>query len=273
MKSLVSIILGVYNPNKYELRKAVESIIDQSYANWELLIYDDGSSNKYIEYIQHIETWDIRISVYRNEKHHSLAYGLNYLLELANGDYIARMDGDDYCNPIRLEKMIQFLERNPTYDWVGSNTYIIDENGSVKGTREYPESPKSEDYLSFSPFVHPAVIFRKTALEEVEGYRVHALTQRGEDYELFMRMHSQGMRGYNIQEPLFYYRERTDQYRRRMIKFQVNEMILRYKGFKKLDLPKRQYTPYIFKPLVVCILPNAVLMHRKNKKILRERYQ
>ncbi len=273
MKSLVSIMLGTYNPDKKELQKAVESIINQTYSNWELLIYDDGSTELCASYIQSIGESDSRIKVYRNEEHHSLAYGLNYLLKLAKGNYIARMDGDDYSDPERLEKMFNFLESEPSYHWVGCNTYIINESGNIQGIRKYPEIPTAIDYLNYSPFVHPAVMFRKSALEEVKGYRVNVHTQRGEDYELFMRMHSIGMRGYNIQEPLFYYRERANQYSRRSIQFQVQEMILRYKGFKRLEIPKRHYTPYVFKPLLIYMLPNTVLLNRKNRKILRERYQ
>ncbi len=273
MKSLISIMLGTYNPDRKELQKAVQSIINQTYSNWELLIYDDGSTESCATYIQSIGKSDNRITVYRNEEHHSLAYGLNYLLKLAKGDYIARMDGDDYSDARRLEKMLGFLEVQPLYHWVGCNTYIINESGDIQGIRKYPEIPTETDYLNFSPFVHPAVMFRKSALEEVKGYRVHTNTQRGEDYELFMRMHSIGMRGYNIQEPLFYYRERANQYSKRSLQFQVQEMILRYKGFRELKIAKRRYTPYVFKPLLIYILPNTVLLNRKNRKTLRERYQ
>ena len=94
-----------------------------------------------------------------------------------------------------------------------------------------PEVPISEDFLKYSPYIHPSVMFCKKELQQ-NGYRVSKLTRRCEDYELFMRLHSQGFKGYNLQENLFLYREEKESYKKRKIRFRVYEMMIRYQGFK-----------------------------------------
>lgn len=157
----ISVIMGVYNPkNKEQLMAAVASIVNQTFQNWEMLLYDDGSESTYIPVIQEAANMDSRITLIRNPKNHGLAYGLNQCIQRAKGRYIARMDDDDISKPQRLEKMYEFLENHKEYQWVGSNSELINEHG-VWGKDTVQEIPQKEDFLAYSPYIHPTVVYVK----------------------------------------------------------------------------------------------------------------
>lgn len=269
-KPAISVLLCVYNPEKEELYEAVQSIIQQSMEDWELLLYDDGSGKEQERYISEIVQSDSRIKYYRSEKNCSLAYGLNKLVGLATGKYIARMDADDRSHPKRLEKCYQFLEAHPEYSWVGSNTYLIDQEGKVWGVRKMPEIPDKIDFLKYSPYIHPAVMFRTEVLRE-NHYTNHKRELRGEDYELFMRLHADGMQGYNLQEELFYYRETADCYKRRKWSCQVREVSIRWHGFRELEIHSIRGLIAVIKPIIVWLLPNSLILNLKKIKIRLEK--
>ena len=120
-----------------------------------------------------------------------------------------------------------------------------------------PAKPRSEDFLRYSPYIHPTVVFRKEILEACQGYTVSPKTRRCEDYELFMRLHSQGYRGYNLGEYLFVYREDDASYIRRTRQSRCNEMQIRYQGFKKLGILNITTIPYLVRPLIGGLIPRA----------------
>lgn len=257
----ISVIMGVYNPKSREqLMAAVESIVNQTFQNWEMLLYDDGSEPIYIPVIQEAADMDSRITLIRNEKNHGLAYGLNQCIQRAKGRYIARMDDDDISKPQRLEKMYEFLEKHKEYQWVGSNSELIDEHG-VWGNDTMEEIPGKEDFLAYSPYIHPTVVFRKKVLERLKGYKVAEETRRCEDYELFMRLHERGYRGYNLQESLLQYREDLNAYKKRKYCYRIREMKVRYEGFKKLGILKPQTVPYVVRPLVSGLISPKLIQY------------
>lgn len=263
-KPSISVLLCVYNPNKEELYAAVESIINQSMKDWEMLLYDDGSHKEQENYIREIARTDKRIKYHRNEKHHSLAYGLNKLMKHASGKYIARMDGDDISHPKRFQKSFEFLETHPEYAWVGCNTSLIDSDGNVWGTRKMPETPEKNDFLRFSPYIHPAVMFRSHIVKFAK-YKKSDKMRRGEDYELFMRLHGEGQRGYNLQEELFFYREDVEDYKRRNFLCSLEEVRIRRRGFKRLQIEDKRRLLYTIKPLIVWAVPNSVILRLKKR--------
>ena len=169
-KPMVSVIMGVYNQwNEAVLREAVNSILNQTYKDLEFIIWDDGSHPDAAKLVQNLAGLDDRIIVAGTEQNRGLAYSLNECIRLARGKYIARMDADDISLPERIAKQVSFLENNPEYSWCGCNTSLFDENG-VWGVRRMPEKPEEKDYLRFSPFVHPSVMFRAMVFDENEGY-------------------------------------------------------------------------------------------------------
>lgn len=263
----ISVIMGVFNPaDKAQFYRAVRSIIQQSFTQWEMILYDDGSGKRYVQTIREAAALDERIRYVRSEKNHGLAYALNECIKRSRGKYIARMDADDISKPERLKKLYDFLESHPKYQWAGSNSELIDERG-VWGIGERKEIPDKKDFLPFSPYIHPAVVFRKAVLVENQGYKVSEATRRCEDYELFMRLHEKGYQGYNLQEPLLQYREDYEAYKKRRYKYYIRETRIRFEGFRKLGILKAQTLPYVVKPLIVGLISPGMMRYiKKNTK-------
>lgn len=254
----VSIIMGVYNEkNKPQVERAINSILNQTWQNFEFIICDDGSCKSFCDWLCEYCKTDDRIRFIRNKKNAGLAVTLNHCLKIASGDYIARMDADDIAVPERIEKQLHFLIENKEYAMVGSNAELIGEEG-VWGRRVMPEKPEKKDFLNNSPFIHPSMLFRTEALRQLNGYSNQSYALRAEDYELFMRAYSMGMRGYNLQESLLLYREDKYAYRKRKYKYRICEYHVRKIGFKQLGIYKGNFR-YVVKPLIVGLIPKKIL--------------
>lgn len=201
---MISVIMPVYNEQKY-LRKAIDSVLNQTYADFELIIINDGSIDDTYNIILELQKNDCRIKLLNHEKNMGLIKSLNDGLEVAKGDIIARMDGDDICCGTRFQKQIDFLTRNSSVKLVGSYVDIIDSEDKVIGEELFFTNGK--DILNFSTRMridiqHPTIMARREAFENFkyrDGYK-HA-----EDYELFCRMAEQFEMA-NIPEKLLMYR-------------------------------------------------------------------
>lgn len=271
MNPRISVIMGVYNQkNKEQLTAAVDSILVQTENDFEFIIYDDGSEEIASSYIRELAGKDERIRVIGKEENHGLAFSLNACIKEARGTYIARMDADDVSYPERLARQVAFLEENKTYAWVGCNAKLMDENG-IWGQRNMPQTPEYEDYLRFSPYIHPTVVYRREIFENHEGYVASEETLRCEDYEIFMRLRQLGYRGYNLQEYLFEYREDRSSYAKRKWKYRVNEARLRYRNFKKMGILFPKGWLYVLRPIVGFFVPNGLI--RKCKKAESDKLQ
>ena len=265
----ISIIMGVYNPSSHRrFFAAVESILRQSRTDWELLLYDDGSPSSSERLIRRASRQDTRIRYLRGHKNRGLAHALNVCIQQAKGCYIARMDDDDLAKPDRLEKQAAFLDAHPAIQWVGSNVELRDEKG-VWGFQKMPEKPQTKDFLFNSPYIHPTVMFRREVLLRHGGYDESPRLNLCEDYELFMRLHQQGERGYNLQEPLLEYWESYESYKKRTFRRRIREMNLRYHGFKELGILETATMPYVLKPLLAGAIPAPVhhYIKRQTKRL------
>jgi len=262
----ISVIMGVFSgKNTNELDRAVSSILTQTFRNFEFIIYDDGSNPKASEFIRNLKNRDKRIIVIGSEENHGLAFSLNKCLEKAKGRYIARMDDDDISLPKRFEKQRAFLEEHPEYDWCGCNAKIFDEQG-VWSVSTRPEHPTAEDYLKYSPYIHPTVMYRRSVLIENGGYRARKETLRCEDYEIFMRLYQAGFKGCNMQEVLFKYHVDRESYHKRDFKFRLYEMKVRYQNFKRMGLLFPFGWLYCMRPIVGTFVPVKLIEFFKHKK-------
>jgi glycosyltransferase involved in cell wall biosynthesis len=200
----VSVILPVYNGSTY-LREAIDCILAQTYANFELIIIDDGSTDNSSEIIA--KYTDSRIKFYRQENQ-GLAATLNKGISLASGIYIARQDQDDVSLPERFCKQVEFLKSNPDYGMVGTWADIWTIGGPSGRIHKHPtESPLLKLKLLFTnPFVHSSIMMRKTILDEVGGYTNNPARHPPEDYELWSRI-ARICEVANIPESLVIYRE------------------------------------------------------------------
>lgn len=252
----VSIIMGVYNtPIKY-VYTAIDSILNQTFTDFEFIICNDGCTDDTFKYIKKIYGKNKKIKLIENENNKGLAYTLNHCLKEAEGEYIARMDSDDYSHSDRIEKQVQILDNNKKIGLVNCNVNVFDETG-IYNERRYSEVITKTNFLKNNPIIHPAVMFRKSEVMKVNGYRDIKKTLRNEDYDLFMRMFANGTKMCTIQEKIFDFREDKESYKRRKYRYRVNEFLIRIEGFKKLGLYP-QGIIYIFKPLVIGLIPYSI---------------
>ena len=126
----VSIIMGVYNCKNLDLLKnSIDSIINQTFKDWEFIICNDGSTDATLDNLNKLKALDQRIKIITYEENKGLAYALNECIKYADGEYIARQDDDDVSYSERIEKQVKFLENNPQYAVVGTNADVYDSNG------------------------------------------------------------------------------------------------------------------------------------------------
>lgn len=263
---MVSVIMGVYNTNSEKiLRTSIESILSQTYRDFELLICDDGSTDNTYEILKRICKTDNRIKLLKNDINLRASGARNRCFEEAKGDFIAIMDADDYSSPERLAEQIDFLTKNNGFDFVGCRgRYFEDYIDNTKGEYWYCDYPEKKDFLVTLPFVHASIMFRKQALFNVQGYSMAKKVIRSEDYDLMMRMYSNGYKGANINKILYYIRRDENTFKRRKYRYRINEAIVKYEGFKKLKLMPMGIV-FAIKPLIVGLIPIKLLNIIKNK--------
>jgi len=184
-KALVSVILPAYNAEDY-LEEAIQSILDQTFKDFELIIIDDKSTDKTSQII--LSFIDPRIVIIKNQKNQGITYSLNKGLEIAKGAYIARMDADDISATNRLELQINYLEQNPSTSLLGCCAEVIDQNGVVFDMMEVPLTNSEIFHTIFSSncFIHPSVIFKKSVITDLGGYDLSSA--QSQDYELWLRV-------------------------------------------------------------------------------------
>lgn len=238
------------------LQDAIRSIVNQTWTDWELLLYDDGSQEPYSSHLRDAAQMDPRIRYFRCDENRGLAHAMNMCLANARGSLIGRMDDDDLSDPHRLETQVAFLRENPQYAWVGCQAWLFDGDG-IWGKGDRPQIPTARDFLKYSPYIHPSVMFRREALDAVGGYYSAPVTWRCEDYELFMRLTAAGYQGYNLPQRLFRYRENRERLTKRRFRYSVNEAIIRCQGFRKMGILSPKNFVYVCKPLAVRLIALA----------------
>lgn len=259
----VSIIMGVFNGER-TLKESIDSIINQTFTDWEFIICDDGSTDQSYEVLLNYAKQDSRIIILQNKTNLSLAASLNKCLEIAQGELIARMDADDISDPRRLEVQIGFIKQNSNYALVGTSVSLFNDKGIWGHRGSFGQPTKTDVFLSKS-FIHPSIIIKKQALISVGNYTVSNLTYRAEDYDLFCKLYYHGFVGFNIKERLLFYREDKDSYKRKKYLYRVNLYMLKRYWFSKLELSGKQYL-YCFKPLIAGMIPSFVMRYYHNIK-------
>ena len=197
----VSILMPVYNAEQY-LVQAIDSIINQTFTDWELIIINDGSTDHSKTIVSRFT--DLRIRYYENESNLKLIKTLNKGIDLCQGEYIARMDADDIAMPDRLQIQVDFMDKHPLHIMCGTNAHIIDNDGNKTG---YIRNLTDNDFLQINllfsdPFIHPSMLIRREILEtnRYDEYYKHV-----EDYELWCRIAPLGQVA-NIDKDLLQYR-------------------------------------------------------------------
>jgi glycosyltransferase involved in cell wall biosynthesis len=183
----VSVVMPVYNSAKY-LPVAIESILNQTYKNFEFIIIDDGSTDASLKMIKDYARKDRCIRVKQNSSNLGICRTLNYGISLAKGRYIARMDGDDWSYPERLSKQVAFMKKHPDVVICGGGVEVSDEKLKLIKVRSYPLSDRTarKNILKINPFAHPVTMYKREIFLKAGWYNERLFTV--EDYDLYFRL-------------------------------------------------------------------------------------
>lgn len=203
-KPLVSVLMTAYNAEKY-IKLAIESILEQTYINFEFIIVEDCSNDNTWEIINEFRKRDSRIRAIKNEYNLNAGGSSNKGLLSCKGKYIVRMDADDWSFPDRIEKQVQYMELNPNIVCSGGSMEVCNEDLEPLGIRKYPLTNKEvfSLILRLNPIPHPASIWRKDAIQKTNGYP--SKLGMSEDYSLVLEVSQYGELG-NMEDILIKYR-------------------------------------------------------------------
>lgn len=266
MSKKISIIMGIYNCAT-TLSEALDSILTQTYTNWNIILCDDGSTDDtYLVAQEYSQKYPDKIILLKNTRNEGLNFTLNRCLTYADGDFVARMDGDDISVTTRFEKEVDALEANPEYAIVSTAMTYFDESGEW-GHGSVITYPQPEDFLRGTPFCHAPCMVRREAYEAVGGYTDNPRYIRVEDYDLWIKMYAKGYRGMNLSEPLYRMRDDRNAIARRKYRYRINEFFVRIKAVKELHLHVKGYF-YALRPLIVGLIPMPIykILHTKRLK-------
>lgn len=269
---LISVLMGVryLREDLFLLKRAVNSILSQSYENFEFLICENGSREEVKMYLRELERAEAKVRLINGVGADTLAEKLNRCLKAAKGEYIARMDDDDVSCSERLATQMEYLQNHSEVAFVGSIA-DLERDGEAAGRRNLPEKPTARDFYFVQPFLHPTLFFRREILEAAGGYCESSRCDGCEDYDLLLRLYECGMTGANIQTPLLTYTLPPRGRKNRSMGQRWNEAKTRFVRFRSLGvLP--QALPYVIKPLVVGLVPSPALEKWKERREKNGRY-
>lgn len=262
----VSVIMGIYNCEK-TLPEAIESIIGQTYTNWELIMCDDGSSDgTYAVARSYADRYPQKITLLRNETNRKLSYTLNRCLEAASGELIARMDGDDMCRSDRFQKQIDFLQSHPDIQLVGTGMQFFDMTGYHRVLMHPHTYPTKDDLKRDVPFFHATIMTYAWVYAALGGYSEGERIERVEDVDLWFRFFKRGYIGANLGEALYFVRENDDAIRRRTLKARINEFVAFKNGIRLLGLPRRFVARKLILIGIKALLPFSVMKWVRKKR-------
>lgn len=264
---IISVLMGIYNCAD-TLPEAIDCILAQTFTDWELILCDDGSVDDTVSVAEEYrKQYPNQIILIKNDKNMGLNYTLNHCLSHARGEFVARMDGDDRCDPTRFEKELQALENHPDIALVSTEMTYFDETGTW-GRSHAKAFPQVRDFISGSPFCHAPCMMRREALRSVGGYTDDIKYLRVEDYELWVKLYAAGYLGMNLLEPLYHMRDDREAYARRKFRYRINEARVICKAVRLLKLPVWAYGRAL-RPILVGLLPAGIykILHKSNREV------
>ena len=208
MPPRVSVIMPVYNAVTY-VRAATQSILNQAFDDFEFLIFDDASTDGSLQMVRELCASERRAMIFQSTENTGYVKHLNHGIQIAKGEFIARMDADDVAHPDRLTKQVAFLDRNPGVGIVGSACQIIDAQSTIVGFSARESDPAVLRFQSYfvNPFAHPTVMMRKVIADQVGDYDYSKIPS--EDYDYWVRAaHLTDFA--NLEEALLDYRQHPE---------------------------------------------------------------
>ncbi|MCD7828362.1 MAG: glycosyltransferase [Clostridiales bacterium] len=259
----ISVLMGVYNCSS-TLSEAIDSIICQTFTDWELIICDDGSTDStYNIALEYKKRFEEKIILLQNSKNLGLSLTLNTCLEAAHGEYIARMDGDDISMPDRFQKQVDFLDTHQNIDCVGTGMIRFNKNGDFSAAPSI-ENPNKYTLKLYPLCYHATIMMRKKAYDALGGYLSIPRTVRCEDIDLWFRFTYMGLKAANLNDYLYKVREDDNALKRRKMKYAINTSRTFFAGYKLLNYPKHMY-PFALKSIVSNIIPQRLKLFVKKE--------
>ena len=202
----LAVLMAVHN-NALTLKSAVNSILTQTYKDFEFIIINDASTDDSLSILKNFK--DKRIKIITNRHQLGLTKSLNKGLAQIKTKYIARMDADDISLPTRLEKQVSYLDTHSQIGLLGSAAFLINDQGKELGLKRFPSDylHLRRQALSFCPFIHPTWMIRRSVLLQIGDY--NESFPFAQDYELVLRLLNQ-FQAANLEEPLIKYRVNSD---------------------------------------------------------------
>lgn len=263
----LSVIMATYNENPIFLRSCIDSILNQTFRDFEFIIVVEPQE-KNMEFLSSIESTDKRVKILKNETRLGVAGSRNRAILESSGKYIALMDGDDYCAPDRFEKQLSFLEDNPDVSVVGSNMYLIDKNNVIIGERIYPELHKDikNYFLVTMAVANPSIMVRRNDMSQV-GFFDDKLF-KAEDFDLWLRFLVKDKKMHNLQDELVFYRTHPNDNKKRG-HIHYKNYFAAFKKHGKFIWPFYQRFTSLLLFFVISNISNSFLDHLLNLKIVK----
>lgn len=262
---MISILMGIYNCAD-TLVEALDSIVAQTYTDWEMILCDDGSSDDTYQIAENYTRTHPhhRFKLLRHEKNMGLNQTLNDCLAQAEGEFIARMDADDISLPTRFEKELAAFVEEPELSVVSCPMIYFDENGDWGKGKAGAPYPEKERLVYGTIHCHAPCMVRAEAYRAVGGYSVEKRLLRVEDWHLWLKIYASGRYGKNLSEPLYKMRDDRNAASRRKFRYRLNEAYVSRLAVKTFELPKRRYL-YSLRFILVGLLPPFLYnpLHRK----------
>ncbi len=253
--TLITVLMSVYNDSLY-LKEAIESILNQTYSDFEFLIFDDASTDASPQILRHYAEQDSRIKLITNSINQGLGYNLAAGVKLAQSPWIARMDADDLALPDRLQLQLDYVQANPETAILGGYAVDVDSQGAFISQRRVPlHHQQIRNLIWTNPFIHGTVLLNKAAILKVGSYSP-ALAKR-QDYELWFRCAQASLQFANLPQPLIKYRFTDDTLQRNDLKVALVHLRVGWLGCWKVKAAPIAYLG-VTKQLVIVLLPPSL---------------
>ena len=258
----ITVIILVYNSEKY-IKKSIDSIINQTFKRWKLIIINDGSTDDTIKIINsYTELVKKKLLVINNKKNLGINLSMNQALTKVNTQYFTRQDSDDISDLNRLAILIESLKKNNNYDFVSSRMISLIKKDIILPTKLI-KFPQKEDFIKSLPFCNAPTLFRSNILSKVKYNESQIYKKRFEDYEFFFKCYLNGYKGFNIDKVTYFVRQDYSYQNKITIYQRFIEFLLKLKIYKKFNLDIR-YFLYVLLPLIKIIIPSFLFkIYRK----------
>ena len=263
---LISVVMPNYNNKKFII-ETIESVLNQTYSNFEFIILDDCSTDDSWKIIQKYAKKDKRIKAFRNEKNLQIVKSRNKLFSLMSkkSKYVAIIDSDDVAIKNRFELQVNFLEKHLDFGLVGGNLIIIDEESKITGRRKYlsKDSELRKNMLVKNNFAQPTIMMRRTILDKVGNYSKAGKIDKARDYDLWVRF-ARISKVANLKEETLKYRISSNQVKNKYFKESLKSTLVIQKQYLREFFSFKVLIMMIFESIAL-VIPKSVTMYMFKK--------